>query len=92
MGLEEEWREAREWVARSMEPAQDRYVNLFETTIRVVGGLLGAFHLSQDELFLHRAVRSWGVGSKTYRHVDTPPISPPPPPPPPPPRRNWDLV
>ena len=56
MGLEEEWREARKWVEEGMEPAQDRYVNLFETTIRVVGGLLGAYHLSKDELFLQRAV------------------------------------
>ncbi|OZC08108.1 glycosyl hydrolase family 47 [Onchocerca flexuosa] len=29
--------------------------NLFETTIRVLGGLLSAYHLSGDEMFVHRA-------------------------------------
>ena len=31
-------------------------VNLFETTIRVLGGLLSAYHLSNDTLFLDKAV------------------------------------
>ena len=30
-------------------------VNLFETNIRIVGGLLGAFELSGDQLFLDKA-------------------------------------
>lgn len=30
-------------------------VNLFETTIRVVGGLLGAYHMSGEEVFLKKA-------------------------------------
>ena len=30
-------------------------VNLFETTIRVLGGLLSAFHLSGDNIFLEKA-------------------------------------
>ena len=56
MGLSEEFGEAREWVAEEMVIAQDKDVNLFETTIRVLGGLLSTYHLSQDELFLERAV------------------------------------
>lgn len=31
-------------------------VNLFETTIRVLGGLLSTYHLTGDELFLDKAV------------------------------------
>ena len=31
-------------------------VNLFEITIRVLGGLLSAYHLTGDELFKIRAV------------------------------------
>lgn len=31
-------------------------VNLFESTIRILGGLLSAFHLSGDVLFLTKAV------------------------------------
>ena len=30
-------------------------VNLFETTIRVLGGLLSAFHLSAERIFLDKA-------------------------------------
>ena len=58
MGLREEFSEAREWVEKEMVIAQDKDVNLFETTIRVLGGLLSAFHLTNDTLFLDRAVSS----------------------------------
>lgn len=30
--------------------------NLFEVTIRVLGGLLSSYHLSNDEMFLTKAV------------------------------------
>ena len=30
-------------------------MNLFETTIRVLGGLLSAFHLSAERIFLDKA-------------------------------------
>ena len=56
MGLTEEFSEAREWVKKEMVIAQDKDVNLFETTIRVLGGLLSAFHLTNDTVFLDRAV------------------------------------
>lgn len=35
----------------------NRDVNLFEVTIRVLGGLLSTYHLSADRLFLDKAVR-----------------------------------
>lgn len=56
MGLVEEFNEARDWVATEMVIAQDKDVNLFETTIRVLGGLLSTYHLTGDQLFLDRAV------------------------------------
>lgn len=34
----------------------NRDVNLFEVTIRVLGGLLATYHLSGDILFLNKAV------------------------------------
>ena len=34
----------------------NRDVNLFETTIRVLGGLLSAYHLSAENVFLDKAV------------------------------------
>ena len=57
MGLTEEFEEARHWVEQEMIIAQDKDVNLFETTIRVLGGLLSTYHLTQDKMFLKKAVR-----------------------------------
>jgi len=53
--------EAREWVATHMVIDKKALgggggsVNVFEATIRCVGGLLSAFHVSGDELFLRKA-------------------------------------
>ena len=55
MNLTEEFEEAKEWVASSLTFKINKDVNLFETTIRVLGGLLSAFHLSGDNVFLERA-------------------------------------
>ncbi|KAF9576596.1 mannosyl-oligosaccharide alpha-1,2-mannosidase [Mortierella alpina] len=57
MGLEEEFEEAKAWVKNDLDFDQDGEVNLFETTIRVLGGLLSAYDQSgQDPVFLHKAV------------------------------------
>eukprot|EP00042_Codosiga_hollandica_P048331 m.540161 g.540161 ORF g.540161 m.540161 type:complete len:262 (-) comp57641_c0_seq12:733-1518(-) len=56
MGLTEEFAEARAWVATSMDLDQDVDVNLFECTIRILGGLLSTYHITNDELFLTKAV------------------------------------
>uniref|UniRef100_A0A8R1XT63 alpha-1,2-Mannosidase n=1 Tax=Onchocerca volvulus TaxID=6282 RepID=A0A8R1XT63_ONCVO len=50
-----EFEEGRNWVAESLSFEKNRFVSLFETTIRVLGGLLSAYHLSGDEMFVHRA-------------------------------------
>ena len=48
--------QARNWVAQDLKVDPDKAVNLFETTIRVVGGLLAAFHLSNgDMVMLYKA-------------------------------------
>lgn len=52
-----EFKEAREWVENNLVFTLNRDVNLFEVTIRVLGGLLAAYHLSGDKLFLYKAVR-----------------------------------
>lgn len=51
-----EFDEARLWVKDSLTFSGNRDINLFETTIRVLGGLLSTYHLSGDELFLDKAV------------------------------------
>jgi len=49
MGLKDEFLEARNWVEKSLAVNPDVDVNLFETTIRVLGGLLASFHLSAGD-------------------------------------------
>ncbi|KAG0197985.1 mannosyl-oligosaccharide alpha-1,2-mannosidase [Mortierella sp. GBA30] len=57
MGLEDEFQEAKAWVRDELDFDQDGEVNLFETTIRVLGGLLSAYdQSSQDPVFLRKAV------------------------------------
>ena len=48
MGLEEEFSEAREFVEKELSLAPDRdQINLFECTIRVLGGFLSTYHLTK---------------------------------------------
>ncbi|KAK7464335.1 mannosyl-oligosaccharide alpha-1,2-mannosidase [Stygiomarasmius scandens] len=57
MGLEEDYQRARQWVETKLSFEKDGVFNTFETTIRVLGGLLSAYHLSSnDKLYLDRAI------------------------------------
>ncbi|KAG0263552.1 mannosyl-oligosaccharide alpha-1,2-mannosidase [Mortierella polycephala] len=57
MGLKKEFEEAKAWVRNDLNFNQDGEVNLFETTIRVLGGLLSAYDQSgHDKVFLTKAV------------------------------------
>ncbi len=57
MGLRDEYQKARAWVSESLDIAGNtNTVSVFETTIRVLGGLLSAFHLTGDKLYLEKAV------------------------------------
>lgn len=55
MNLEREFKEGRDWVQSNLHFDIRRDVNLFEVTIRVLGGLLSAYHLSNDTMFLQKA-------------------------------------
>jgi len=56
MGLEDEYQRARTWVADKLSFERDGNFSTFETTIRVLGGLLSAYHLSrEDPVFLEKA-------------------------------------
>ncbi len=46
MNLTSQLRHAREWLATSLDYDKDHEVNTFETTIRMLGGLLSAHYLS----------------------------------------------
>ncbi|XP_004536075.1 endoplasmic reticulum mannosyl-oligosaccharide 1,2-alpha-mannosidase [Ceratitis capitata] len=56
MGLEDEFSEAREWVSNFLTFDVNRDINLFEVTIRILGGLLSAYHLSGDKMFLSKSL------------------------------------
>jgi len=57
MNLTEEVERAREWIVESLNWDQDKEVSLFETTIRMLGGLLSAHYLSgNDDVYLEKAV------------------------------------
>lgn len=51
-----EFTEAKRWVEQELSFSKNTDVNLFETTIRVLGGLLSTYHLTGDQLFLDKAV------------------------------------
>lgn len=55
MGLDEQFQKARDWVANSLDFNKDYEASVFETTIRVVGGLLSTYDLSGDKIFLDKA-------------------------------------
>ncbi|CAL8070238.1 unnamed protein product [Calicophoron daubneyi] len=56
MDLRGEFTAARNWISKSLNFDLDNdHVSLFEITIRVLGGLLSAYTLSKDKLFLEKA-------------------------------------
>jgi mannosyl-oligosaccharide alpha-1,2-mannosidase len=55
MNMKDEFYEARDWVKNSLNLNKDKYVSVFETTIRALGGLLAAYDWSHDEVFLEKA-------------------------------------
>ena len=55
MGLDEEFRDGVEWVKRNLDFDVDGEVSVFETNIRLVGGLLSAWHACGDPVLLAKA-------------------------------------
>ncbi len=55
MGLDAEFKAARAWVASELVFTRAFDASVFETTIRIVGGLLSAHHLTGDALFADKA-------------------------------------
>lgn len=70
MGLKTEFYEASAAVAQiDWSKTPDRAANVFETTIRHLGGLLGAYDLSGEKALLAKAVE---LGEMLYMAFDTP--------------------
>ncbi|GFR50049.1 hypothetical protein Agub_g12100 [Astrephomene gubernaculifera] len=56
LGLEAEYEEARHWVLNNLDSSPQGPVSVFETIIRVLGGLLSAFARSGDQALLGKAL------------------------------------
>ncbi|XP_067863038.1 mannosyl-oligosaccharide 1,2-alpha-mannosidase IA-like isoform X1 [Heptranchias perlo] len=69
MGLQEEFREAKEWVENNLDFNVNGEVSVFEVTIRFVGGLLSAYYLTGDELFKMKSIE---LGEKLLPAFNTP--------------------
>ena len=69
MGLRQEFDEAKRWVRDSLRFDRTGDVSVFETTIRELGGLLAAFDLSGDKVFLDKAR---DLGQRLAHAFDTP--------------------
>ncbi|KAF6255992.1 glycoside hydrolase [Scenedesmus sp. NREL 46B-D3] len=55
-GLHEEYQQARHWVANHLQFKDGSSVQFFEVNIRILGGLLSAYYLSDgDDMYLHKA-------------------------------------
>jgi mannosyl-oligosaccharide alpha-1,2-mannosidase len=55
MGLTAEYETARDWIANHLRFDAPRDVSFFETTIRVVGGLVSIYDLTGDRMFIEKA-------------------------------------
>merc|ERR1711871_641094 len=69
MGMREEFDEAQEWVQKSLSFNKNRMVSTFETTIRALGGLLSAYDLSEESIFLEKAK---DLGARLFKAFSTP--------------------
>lgn len=69
LGFKEEFEEARRWVETELSFTKNIDVNLFESTIRILGGLLSTYHLTGDTLFLDKAK---DLGSRLMPAFKTP--------------------
>ena len=69
MDCKDELEDARSWVDKELDYNIDVDVNVFETTIRMLGGLLSAHYLSDDDdtIYLEKAVQ---LGNKLVTAFD----------------------
>jgi len=69
MGLEDEYNEAFRWIETDLQFHINKDVNCFEMTIRVLGGLLSAFHLTKSLALLTKAL---DIGDRLIHCFDSP--------------------
>ena len=67
-GYQDEFDRCRKWIDTNLRFDHNKKVSFFETTIRVLGGLLSAYDLSKDELFLEKAT---DIGTRLGKAFNT---------------------
>lgn len=56
MGMQKEFDEGKAWLVDNLDFTKvTKEVSVFETTIRAVGGMLSAYELSKDDVFLWKS-------------------------------------
>lgn len=68
-GLDGRYEQARDWVDKSLDFSKVGSVIVFETVIRILGGLLSIFHLTGDRMYLRKAEE---LGARLSVGFDTP--------------------
>lgn len=68
-GLDGRYERARDWVKDTLDFSKVGQVIVFETVIRILGGLLSMFHLSGDRMYLEKAEE---LGMRLSVSFDTP--------------------
>jgi len=56
LGMIDDFNDGRDWVRDNLRFDENRFISFFETIIRVLGGLLSAYDVSNDRIFLDKAV------------------------------------
>lgn len=69
LGMEEEAIEAKQLIFQKLSFSKDMYVQVFEVTIRLMGGLIAAYQMDGDEQFLYRAI---DLANRLLPAFDTP--------------------
>lgn len=69
MEMFDEFKEATLWIKHNQTFDKLTWISVFETTIRGLGGLLSAYELSNNEIFLIKATE---LGLKLINAFDTP--------------------
>jgi len=55
MGLTTEYEDAKEWIVSNLRFDAPKDVSFFETTIRVIGGLISIHELTGDRVYIEKA-------------------------------------
>ncbi|CAB3987590.1 Mannosyl-oligosaccharide 1,2-alpha-mannosidase IB [Paramuricea clavata] len=69
MGLEDEFKKGRDWIASNLSFDKSMTVSVFEICIRFLGGLLTSYALTEDEVF---KIKAKEVGDRLLPAFNTP--------------------